>query len=57
VCIVVANGHRTVFGGRRLKWGISNFLFFRVNVDAMWVYVVGGNGPIPSCSGGLSEKN
>jgi hypothetical protein len=43
-------------GGGRLTLGISNFIFFRVNVDVMWVYVVGGNGPVPSCFCGLSEK-
>jgi hypothetical protein len=57
VCIVGANGRTCFWGwGRRSKWGISNFLFFRVNVDVMWVYVVGANGPAPSYFGGLSEK-
>jgi hypothetical protein len=50
VCIVGDNGHMFLgWGGGGAKWSISNFKSFRVNVDVMLVYVLGGGGSMPSC--------
>jgi hypothetical protein len=47
VCFVSANGRMYLFW--EVKWDISNSLSFGINVDVMRVYVVGANGPVPSC--------
>jgi hypothetical protein len=39
-----------------VKWGISNFRSFRINVDAMRVYVVAAHDLVPFYFGGLSEE-
>jgi hypothetical protein len=39
-----------------VKWGISKFLSFSINVDVMRVYVVGAVGLVPFCFGCLFEE-
>jgi hypothetical protein len=51
MCVVAANGRTWVCVYFLVKWGLSNFLSFIINVDVMRVYVVGGDGPVPSYFG------
>lgn len=49
VCIVGADG-RGMMWFSWVKWVVSNFLSFSINVDVMRVYIDGVNGLVPSCS-------